>query len=265
MFRLYAILISLLLPALVQAQEHELSSQSTDFKTQGEDRARASNVRLAASLVDGVEVWPGDTFSYNLTIGERSAKRGFKKAHVIIENQLKDDWGGGACQIASTLYAAALKAGLEIVEQHPHSLASLYIQPGLDATVAWPALDMRFRNNTLSVIRIRAVTEDVVVADTKKVTQKGRLTITLLSDRPSDKKVELAFKAYHWRKRPTWKVETPLVKTGAVVKQGGSDGMDVRRTVTITDTETGDVVKEQRSFHFVPLPRIVWVPKPTEP
>jgi hypothetical protein len=110
------------------------------------------------------------------------------------------------------------------------------------------------------------VAEDVVIANAKQVKEKGRLTVSLLSDRPSDKKVELTFKSSHRRKRPIWKVETRLVKKGSVVKQGGSDGLDVRRTVKVTDMVTGEIlVNQSRRFHFVPLPRIIWVPKPLPP
>ncbi len=120
---------------------------------------RTINVKLAASKMDGLFLMPGAEFSYNAWVGERSLERGFKEAPVIEQGQTVEGLGGGACQVSSTIHAAALLAGLGIEERYNHSLPSSYIPVGMDAVVSYPMLDLRVKN-TLSrpvVLRVKAV------------------------------------------------------------------------------------------------------------
>jgi vancomycin resistance protein YoaR len=249
--RSFLTIITLLITSTVSAQGAvELSTFSTTYRTTGVHRNRAHNVGLTVSKVDDTVIQPGDVFSYNAIVGERSEANGFLKAHVIREHRLVDDWGGGACQLASTLHAAALYAGIEITESHAHSLASAYMQASLDSTVSWPNLDLKIRNNTKGVITIRATAKD------------GNLTVILLSDRQSDREVLVKTRVLKKRKRPTWKLPSDKVKTGIAVLQGGSDGMVVERNITIKDSVTGEVyVNQTRRFRFEPLARILLIPK----
>lgn len=234
----------------VAAEDVQLSSYVTKYRSVGTNASRASNVELAASRVSGIEVWPGDTFSYNQVVGERSAANGFRLAHVIKDKKLVDDWGGGACQVASTLHAAALLAGLDIVESHPHSLASAYMQPGMDSTVAWPTLDLKFRNNTQRPIKISAVAV------------QGLLSIVLFSDRHHGRAAEVTFETLKRWRRPTWTVKSREVKQGSKVDQSGSDGLLIRRHYKVWDTATGEVyVRQTKTFKFAPLARIVLIPR----
>lgn len=262
MLKLLVVCGALLTSSLALAEDVQLSTYSTDFPLHGENENRASNVRLATQRINAIEVWPGDTFSYNEVVGERSQKNGFKLAHVILKKRLEDDWGGGACQVASTLHAAVMVAGVEITESHPHSLASSYMQPGMDSTVSWPRLDFKFRNNTQRVIRIVATTEEVTVAEKKRVYTKGRLTVQLISDRPSGRMVDIKFKVLKTQKRPTWTIKSATVKRGSVVHQAGSNGYEIDRTYRVWDAATGEVLVDQkRRFKFAPLARIVLIPK----
>ena len=106
------------------------------------------NAQLVLTKINGVRVAPGETFSFNETVGPWSRDRGYRRAPVSFGGQLVDAWGGGVCQTSSTLYNAALVAGLEIIERHPHHYAPSYIQPGRDAAVAFPNIDLKFKNST---------------------------------------------------------------------------------------------------------------------
>lgn len=118
----------------------------TPYSRQRKDEDRTHNVRLGASLLDGQVLLPGKTFSFNDAVGDRIEARGFRFAPVIAGGALVEGMGGGTCQVASTLHAAAFFAGLVIEERQPHSRPSSYIKMGLDATVVYPAIDLKLRN-----------------------------------------------------------------------------------------------------------------------
>jgi len=118
----------------------------TPYSRQEKDRDRTHNVALAASMLDGEIILPGQMLSYNMVVGDRSEARGFRYAPVIAGGAIVEGMGGGACQVASTLHAASFFAGLVIEERQPHSRPSSYIKLGLDATVSYPALDLKIRN-----------------------------------------------------------------------------------------------------------------------
>lgn len=131
----------------VSAQDVVMSEYETKFAYTGKTHApRAANIELAASILDGASIEPKGEWSFNEAVGPRNERRGFRKAKAIIHRRLKKDFGGGVCQVASTLHAAALSAGLNILEHHPHSRVSAYIQPSLDATVVWGHMDLRIQN-----------------------------------------------------------------------------------------------------------------------
>ena len=109
---------------------------------------RNTNIQLSAQAINGKTVLPGEIFSFNGATGERTAAAGYKEAPAISGGQSKDEVGGGVCQTSSTLFNAVARADLEIIERNPHAWPSSYIEKGLDATVNWPGLDFKFRNNT---------------------------------------------------------------------------------------------------------------------
>jgi vancomycin resistance protein YoaR len=108
---------------------------------------RNTNVDLAAKAINGHTVLPGQLFSFNETTGQRTEEKGYKEAIAISGGQAVPDIGGGVCQTSSTLFNAVARADLEIVDRSPHAWPSSYVQKGLDATVNWPSLDFKFRNN----------------------------------------------------------------------------------------------------------------------
>ena len=100
------------------------------------DVGRCENIELAASFLDGIVLQPFGEFSFNQTVGERNAKKGFKNAKIIVNGEYVQGVGGGVCQVSTTLYNAALKSGLKITEFHPHSLRVSYVPPSRDAMVS---------------------------------------------------------------------------------------------------------------------------------
>lgn len=121
---------------------------------------RNNNLRLACASLDGMILRPGDEFSYNEALGERTREAGYKGAPAYNGGKTVDELGGGICQVSSTLYYSALLADLEITVRQNHSYISSYIPKGMDATVSWGGPEFKFRNNTDYPIRIDAKVED---------------------------------------------------------------------------------------------------------
>ncbi len=131
-----------------------LGSFSSSFATSTYERA--SNVILTANRINGKILMPGDVFSYDATIGRRTAANGYKEAGVYIGNKVESGIGGGICQTSSTLYSAVLYANLEIVSRTSHSLPVSYVPLGQDATIAEGYIDFKFKNNTAYPVKIIA-------------------------------------------------------------------------------------------------------------
>jgi vancomycin resistance protein YoaR len=123
-----------------------ISTFNTSFTTSSWERS--NNIELATKAINGKLLMPGDTFSFNETVGQRTAARGYKEAGVIINNQISSDLGGGICQVSSTLYNAILRTDLDYkaMERIAHSIPSSYVPKGLDATVDWGNIDYKFKN-----------------------------------------------------------------------------------------------------------------------
>jgi vancomycin resistance protein YoaR len=123
--------------------------------TYGGEPNRLHNVRLVAELIDGALIAPGTTFSFNETTGERTAEKGFLEAPVIINGELQTGLGGGVCQVSTTVFNAAYETGLPIESRTNHALYISHYPLGRDATVNYPDLDLRFRNDTENWILLR--------------------------------------------------------------------------------------------------------------
>lgn len=135
-----------------------LAQYSTHFDSTQVNRTE--NLRLAAKALDGKLLAPGEPFSFNDSVGERTAEAGYKVAMIIEGDAYMPGLGGGVCQVSSTLYNAVLLADLEVLERHRHSLPVDYVPPGQDATVSFSVLDFRFRNNTDAYLLIRSSIEN---------------------------------------------------------------------------------------------------------
>lgn len=143
---------------------------------------RIFNVGLTASKINGVLVPPGETFSFNQTIGDVSAATGYKQAYVIKEGRTVLDDGGGVCQDSTTLFRAVLNAGLPVVKRTAHAYRVGYYEqgfpPGLDATVFYPSVDFQFKNDTPAHILIQAYTSGLTLFVDLYGTPDGR-TVSL--------------------------------------------------------------------------------------
>ena len=115
---------------------------------------RKSNVQLAAEKCDDYILLPGDVFSFNGTVGERTTANGFLSAPAYVNGDTVEEIGGGICQVSSTIYNAVLLSNLEITERYNHSYLSSYVDPGFDATVSWGGPDFKFTNDTDYPIKI---------------------------------------------------------------------------------------------------------------
>lgn len=149
----------------------ELSAFSTSASSSSN---RQNNLKLACQAINGVILYPGDVFSYNDTLGERTAEKGYKPAGTYMAGQTVQTYGGGICQVSSSLYYCALVADLEILVRKNHGYNTGYMPMGMDATVDWGSVDFRFKNNTDYPIRIEASAEGsktsvrIVGTDTKE-------------------------------------------------------------------------------------------------
>ncbi len=139
-----------------------IASGYSEFE--GSIPGRIHNVALAADRLNGVLIKPGDTFSFDDAVGDISAATGYQSAYIIKDGHTVLGDGGGVCQVSTTLFRAALNAGLPIVERHAHDYRVHYYEeggfkPGLDATVYSPSVDLKFKNDTPGYILIQTKTD----------------------------------------------------------------------------------------------------------
>ena len=143
-----------------EAFPSELGSYSTKFNVSNTNRT--TNIKLATDKINGTIVMPGETFSYNQTVGKRTIEAGYKEAGAYAGGEVVQEVGGGICQVSSTLYNAVLYANLEIVERHNHHFETSYVPASRDATVSWGTLDFKFKNNRSYPIKIVASSKNGV-------------------------------------------------------------------------------------------------------
>lgn len=138
----------------------------------GSTQNRITNIQLAVQAIDGIVLAPGEQFSYNDALGERTAEKGYKAAGAYSGGQVVQEIGGGICQVSSSLYYAALLANLQIDSRTCHYFPVAYLPPGLDATVSWGGPEFKFTNNRDWPIKI------VASVDTSKNTVSVHLVGT---------------------------------------------------------------------------------------
>lgn len=140
--------------------EEELSSFST--KLPKDTKARESNINLACNTLNGTIIKSGKTFSFWEVIGNPTKEKGYKKAKTFTsDGKIRKAYGGGLCQVSTTIYNAVLKAeGQEVVERHEHSRDVVYIEDGKDASVAYSSSDFKFKNNLEDDVKLEAKLED---------------------------------------------------------------------------------------------------------
>jgi vancomycin resistance protein YoaR len=197
---------------------------------------RNINIGRAAELIDGTILKPGETFSLNDTVGERTKENGFTIGYTIQGGILKLDYGGGVSQMATTTFNAMFFAGLEDVEHKPHSFYIDRYPEGREATVAWPDLDLQFRNDTDYGVLIHAT-----VTPSDGVNQ-GVVTVQMFSTKVWDIESQTS-ERYNYRPPATRHLTTPDCEANT-----GWSGFDVDVT-RIFRRHGEDEVDHTEKFH----------------
>ena len=118
---------------------------------------RTTNLRLACEAIDGTVLNPGEVFSFNAVVGERTAEKGYQPGIIYADGGASEkELGGGVCQVASTIYYCTLVADLEVVERAPHMYTVSYVPSGMDATIYWGSKDYKFKNTNSTPVMINA-------------------------------------------------------------------------------------------------------------
>lgn len=135
-------------PKITEDMLKEINGQIGNFTTSfsSNDVNRVKNIEIATKSLDGKLLLPGEELSFNKTTGARSKSNGYFLANVILNGEYVKDYGGGVCQVSTTLYNAALLSDIEIIERYPHSIPASYVPKGRDATVAYDYLDLKIKN-----------------------------------------------------------------------------------------------------------------------
>ena len=201
--------------------------------------ARRSNVKLASESCE-VILLPGETFSYNDTVGERTTARGYQAAPAYSNGETVQEVGGGICQVSSTLYVACLYANLEITERHAHSYASSYVPLGWDATVAWGGSDFKFTNNTNYPIKIEA-----------SYSSDNKLTMSIIGTDETGYTVKIVSETYSTTAYETETIEDDTLEEGkTVVEQTGYTGYKVQTWRYVYDSD-GNLISDDEEAYSV--------------
>ena len=200
---------------------------------------RIGNVKLSAQIINGLVLNSGETFSYNGSVGKRTADRGFKPAPAYVKGETVDEIGGGICQTSSTLYLACLLSNLEITERYAHRYVPAYIAWGMDATVSWGGPDYKFTNNTLYPVKIVTKYE------------KGYLTVQILGTNVDGTYVKMSNEVLSKTPWETIYQEDPTMAPGSpdVVKVTPYTGYKVNSYQTIYDKDGKVLSVEEKPQH----------------
>ena len=168
-----------------------LTTFTTDMGPSSSNRIH--NVHLMADYIDGTIVRPGETFSFNESVGPRTPERGFLEGQMIVGSLLLPSVGGGVCQTATTLFNNAWEAGLPIMERHNHSFYISHYPLGRDATVSWGGPDFGFRNDMEHAILIKAGYTDSTLTFSFYGTDEGRRVISATGPKTNWKAPQLTY------------------------------------------------------------------------
>lgn len=159
-----------------------LSSFSTRYDASNKNRAR--NIELASEAINGKVFMPGEKFSFNTVVGPTTASKGYLPAGAYSGGKLVEDYGGGVCQVSSTLYNTVLYANLEIVERYNHSSVVGYVDPGRDATISYGTRDFKFSNPRKYAIKINAkATNGILEMQIKGIAQEDDVEVEISSQK----------------------------------------------------------------------------------
>jgi len=227
-----------------------LGSTTTAFQSYGRLYSnRARNIRLATRILNGTVVQPSETFSFNQIVGPRDREHGFREAPTIINGEMSESYGGGVCQIASTLFSSVLYSGLTILETRPHTHYMHYIGPGFDSTVFYDYVDLRFRNDFNFPITILSETNS-----------SNELTIRILG-REIVYNVLVEVQTLLRRRITEQRILNENLEPGTQrITDFGTSRMRVRRTITYTPVNPNTTWQSFtiiNNINYAPTPRLV--------
>ncbi len=183
------------------------------------NKPRVNNIHLLADGLDGTLVAPGEVFSFNETIGQRTAEKGYQEANAIVNGKLVPQLGGGICQIGTTIFNAVFFSGLPVVERHNHSMYISHYPKGRDATVSWGGPDFKFRNDT----------DDWVLVATAYT--NSSVTVSLYGTDPGYKVTYETGAFTNVKAYPVREIKDPTLPKGTkIVDEKGASG----RTIVVT-------------------------------
>lgn len=203
------------------------------------------NIAVAADALAGTVLKPGEVFSFNQRVGPYTAEHGFRKGRSFAGNRIVSSYGGGVCQVSSVLYTAAVLAGLQIVERHPHSMTVSYVPSGQDAAVCYGIWDFRLRNNSGGPVVLWA---DTVGRDTY-IAIYGRVTPAAITWHHKILKTIPACRIYSYH---------PSLPPGTEnLVAPGQDGVVVENWTTKKQAD-GSTIRQQMGIdYYRPSPRII--------
>lgn len=183
----YAIPLKITEPevTLMELGKEAFPEQLAKFSTRydASNKNRSNNLELSSEKIDGTIVLPGEVFSYNQIVGERTIAAGYKEAAVYENGKVVDGIGGGICQLSSTLYNAVLYANLEIVNRSNHRFLTSYVDAGRDATVSWGTIDFKFKNSRKYPIKVTSkVSNGIVTVEIYGIQEPDEYDVELKSE-----------------------------------------------------------------------------------
>lgn len=191
-----------------------ISTFTTDYPAS--NKPRVNNIHTLADSLNGTLIPPGGTFSFNGTIGPRTAEKGYQEANAIINGKLVPQLGGGICQVGTTIFNTVFFSGLPVVERRNHSLYISHYPTGRDATVSWGGPDFKFRNDTPNWVLIATSYTNSTV------------TISLYGTKPG---YEVTYDTGAWtdiKAPPIREVPDPTLPSGSrVISERGSSGRTI--------------------------------------
>ena len=208
---------------------------------------RVDNIHRFADYVDGAIVWPGDTLSLNEVVGQRTVARGFVTAPAVERDQVVDVVGGGVSQFITTFYNAVFFGGYEDTEHWPHTWYFSRYPEGREATISWPAPDLRFTNDTEAIVLIDTLYTSSSITVRFFGNNGGRVVTAGLSDR------------FEFTEPPIWYEPNPEIDPGTEnVLNDGRQGWNVTviRTIAYPD---GTEEVERKTHRYRPRPRVLEV------
>lgn len=218
-------------------------------KYDASNRNRSTNVELAALKLNNVILLPGETFSYNKTVGKRTISNGFKEASIYTKNGIEYGLGGGICQVSSTLYNAVLEANLDIVERKNHSYSVSYVPLGRDATVSYGTIDFKFKNSRAYPIKLVSSAKNGIVSiSIKGIKEETEYTVTITTKKLQTTPFETKYIN-----------DDTLTKGSQIIKQNGFYGYKYETYKVLS--LNGAVVSTTllSTDNYIPLPKIVRV------